>query len=138
MTHILALLVGIAIGAIGMWIFLDREGFTDRITSLKENAAERAPSEEVTVERGKAILAFLRSYWIVLAVVVILLVFGISIAVQQMNVKPEMGLGLTQFQDKCGKTVPVEITLEDVRRGYVRVGSTEECRRDVNIQTKSQ
>lgn len=127
------LLVGIVLGWIGGWIYHDREGFRDRLTGTREAAAEVAQDER-TAEAGKAVLTFVRRYWWVLLIVVVLAAWGISTLIQQANQVPQVHLGLNQFTDKCGVSVTVDLTVEDVHRGYFTVGSTAECRRIVNLK----
>ena len=128
------LVLGIVIGALGMWIYLDREGFRDRLSGIRDSAAEHAPSGEQTASAASALWAFVRKYWLVLLIVVVLAVWGISSLIQQANQIPQVHLGMNQFADKCGKSVIVDLTVEDVRRGYFTVGSTPECRRIVNLK----
>ncbi len=125
----IAALLGAMGGALGMWIALDREGLRDRLTSITDHA----PSGEQAADRGKAILAFAAKNWMVVLVIAVLLIWGISSLVQQANQVPQVHLGLNQFTDKCGQSVTVDLTVEDVHRGYFTLGSTPECRRIVNL-----
>lgn len=127
------LFLGMLIGAVVMWVYVDREGFRDRLAGIRDSAVEHAPSAEQTAGAASALWAFVRKHWLVILVVMVLLIWGISSLIQQANYIPQVHLGLNQFTDKCGKSVTVDLTVEDVRRGYFTVGSTPECRRSVNL-----
>ncbi len=128
------LVFGIAVGVVLAWIWLDREGLRDRLLSIRDTTSEHAPSAEQTASVASALWVFVHKYWLVLLIIIVLLIWGVSHLIQQANQVPQVHLGMNEFADKCGKSVIVDLTVEDLRRGYFTVGSTPECRRIINLK----
>jgi flagellar biogenesis protein FliO len=128
------LFLGILIGMIGMWVYMDREGFRDRLASVKDSAAEHAPSAEQTASAATTVWSFVKRNWLVVLIVIVLLIWGISSLVQQANQTPSINLGFNNLKDRCGVSQVVNVTIEDVRRGQVVVGTKPECRRVIILK----
>lgn len=72
-------------------------------------------------ERGRAVLNALfggkrKFVWLAVFVVVGLVFIGIALKPEQLRT---INTGMNQFVDGCGKTQTIDVTAEDVRRGYV-------------------
>lgn len=130
----LSFIAGMVVGGLLVWIYLDREGFRDRLLGLKDSASEHAPSQEQTASAASTAWSIIKGYWFILVVLLVLLVWGASLGYQQLTQVPQVQLGLNQFEDACGKPVIVELNIEDVRRGNFPVGSGD-CQRVVQIHT---
>ena len=127
-------ILGTIVGGLITYLIIDPQGLREKFLGVKDSVSEHAPSPEQTAEGGKVILAFVRKYWFVLLVVVVLLVMGISSLISQANQTPQVQLGMNTLMDKCGVAQNVNITVEDVRRGQIVIGSKPECRRIVNLK----
>lgn len=127
-------LVGLVVGIVATWIFLDREGLIDRITSVRESATEHAPSAEQTANAASTTWSIIRRYWLVLLIIFVLAIWGSYALISQATATPTIQAGFVQLEDACGVTMNVNITSEDVSRGAVTFGSTEACRRTVNLK----
>lgn|GEM_PF-6410301 len=128
------IVIGFFVGGFLVWAWLDREGLKDSFRSGWDSAMQHAPSGEQTVSATTAVVAFARRNWVVLLIVVALLIWGIWTLVQQANQVPSINLGFNTLKDRCGLAQVVNVTVEDVRRGQVVVGTTPDCRRIINLK----